>query len=145
MVRELRDGGVLPFKYVVADCLYGNSPEFLAAVEEAVGTIHFVSIPADTRCWLQGPVMATTQYTYTGEKRTKRVVAATAKEPIAVETVAKSLHKCFWYQRNVSEGTKRPIQYEFTKRQVTLCGDGVPARTAWLVMQRTIGKNPSYW
>jgi SRSO17 transposase len=145
MLRELRVEGVLPFKYVVADCLYGNSPEFLAAVEEAVGTIYFVSIPADARCWLQGPVMATKQYTYQGEKRTKRVVAATAKEPIAVETVAKSVHDCFWYRRHVSEGTKGPIQYEFTKRQVTLCGDGVPTRTVWLVMKRTMGANPSYW
>jgi SRSO17 transposase len=145
MLRELRDEGVLPFKYVVADCLYGHSPEFLAAVEETVGTIYFVSIPADTRCWLQGPVMATKQYTYKGEKRMKRVVATTAKEPIAVETVAKSLHDCFWYQRHVSEGTKGPIQYEFTKRQVTLCGDGVPTRTVWLVMKRTMGENPSYW
>jgi SRSO17 transposase len=145
MLRELRAEDVLPFKYVVADCLYGNSPEFLAAVEEAVGTIYFVSIPADTRCWLQGPVMATKQYTYKGEKRTKRVVAATAKEPLAVETVAKSLHDCFWYQRTVSEGTKGPIRYEFTKRQVTLCGDGVPARTVWLVMKRTMGETPSYW
>jgi SRSO17 transposase len=145
MLRELRDEGVLPFKYVVADCLYGNSPEFLKAIEEAIGTIYFVSIPADTRCWLQSPVMATKQYTYKGERRTKRVVAATAKEPLAVETLAKSLHDCFWYQRKVSEGTKGPIQYEFTKRQVTLCGEGVPARTVWLVMKRTIGGSPSYW
>jgi SRSO17 transposase len=145
MLRALRDEGVLPFTYVVADCLYGNSPEFLAAVDEAVGTIFFVSIPADTRCWLPSPVMATKQYRYKGEKRTKRVVAATAKEPVTVETVAKSLHDGFWYQRNVSEGTKGPIQYEFTKRQVTLCRDGLPARTVWLVMKRTRGENPSYW
>ena len=145
MLRALRDEGMLPFKYVVADCLYGNSPAFLAAVEEAGGTIYFVSIPADTRCWLHSPVMATKQYTYKGEKRTKRLVAATAKEPMAVEAVAKSLHDCFWYRRNVSEGTKGPIQYEFTKRQVTLWGDGVPARTVWLVMKRTMGENPSYW
>lgn len=145
MLRALRDEGMLPFKYVVADCLYGHSPEFLAAVEEAGGTIYFVSIPADTRCWLKSPVMATKQYTYKGEKRTKRVVAATAKEPMAVEAVAKRLHDCFWYRRNVSEGTKGPIQYEFTKRQVTLCGDGVPTRTVWLVMKRTMGENPSYW
>src|SRR5215510_12961390 len=82
MLRALRDEGMLPFKYVVADCLYGNSPALLAAVEEAGGTIYFVSIPADTRCWLHSPVMATKQYTYKGEKRTKRLVAATAKEPM---------------------------------------------------------------
>src|SRR5918998_3262230 len=46
MLRELRDEGVLPFKYVVADCLYGNSPEFLEVVEEESRTIYFVSIPA---------------------------------------------------------------------------------------------------
>jgi SRSO17 transposase len=145
MVRELRNEGVLPFKYVVADCLYGNSPEFLEAIEEAVGTIYFVSIPADTRCWLSGPVMATKQYRYKGAGRAKRVVAATAREPMAVETVAKRLHECFWYQRKVSEGTKGPIRYEFTKRQVTLCRDGLPARAVWLVMKRTIGENPAYW
>jgi SRSO17 transposase len=145
MLRELRDEGVLPFKYVVADCLYGNSPEFLEAVEEVMSTIYFVSIPANTRCWLQGPVMKTKPYTYQGERRTKRVVAATAKEPIAVETLAKSLHDWFWYRRNVSEGTKGPIEYEFTKRQVTLCGGGLPTKTVWLVIKRTAGANPSYW
>jgi SRSO17 transposase len=145
MLRELRDEGVLPFKYVVADCLYGHSPEFLEAVEEEASTIYFVSIPADTRCWLQGPVMQTKQYTYKGERQTKRVVAPLEKEPIAVETLAASLHNCFWYRRKVAEGTKGPIEYEFTKRQVTLCGAGRPTRTVWLVMKRTMGANPSYW
>jgi SRSO17 transposase len=102
MLRELRDEGVLPFTYVVADCLYGNSPAFLDVVEEESRTIYFVSIPAATRCWSQGPVMESKQYTYKGARRTKRVVAATAKEPITVETLAKSLHNCFWYRRNVS-------------------------------------------
>jgi SRSO17 transposase len=144
MLWELRDEGVLPFKYVVADCLYGHSPEFLEAVEEEASTIYFVSIPADTRCWVQGPVMQSKQYTYKGERRTKQVVSTLAKEPIAVETLAKSLHNCFWYRRKVAEGTKGPIEYEFTKRQVTLCRDSRPTRTAWLVMKRTMGPNPSY-
>jgi SRSO17 transposase len=89
--------------------------------------------------------MKTTPYTYRGARRTKRVVAAREKEPSAVETWAKRLHDCFWYRRKVSEGTKGPIEYEFTKRQVTLCGDGLPVRTVWLVMKRTVGANPSYW
>jgi SRSO17 transposase len=145
MLRALRDEGVLPFKYVVADCLYGNSPEFLDIVEEESPTISFVSIPADTRCWLPGPVMATKSYPSQGQRRTKRVVAATAKEPLAVEAVAKSLHDCFWYRRHVSEGTKGPIEYEFTKRQVTLCRNGLPTKTVWLVIKRTMGVPPSSW
>jgi hypothetical protein len=102
-------------------------------------------MPADTRCWVQGPVLQTKQYTYKGERRTKRVVSTLAKEPIAVEALAKRLHDCFWSRRKVAEGTKGPIEYECTKRQVTLCGDGRPTRTVWLVMKRTMGANPSSW
>jgi hypothetical protein len=47
--------------------------------------------------------------------------------------------------RKVSEGTKGPIEYEFTKRRVTLCYDGLPAKPVWLVMKRTVGERPSYW
>ena len=145
MLRDIRTAGILSCKYVVADCLYGNSPTFLDAVEEDGSTIFFVSIPSDTRCWLQGPVLEAKQYSYKGEVRAKRVVAQQAKAPMAVEAVAHSLHDCYWYRRKVSEGTKGPIEYEFTKRQVTRCKDGQPDKTVWLVMKRTIGEHPSSW
>jgi len=51
---------------MTADCLYGNSPEFWAACEVCVGTVAFVAVPEETRCWL-APVAPTTQsYTYKG-------------------------------------------------------------------------------
>jgi SRSO17 transposase len=144
MLRELRDAGVLPFKYVVADGLYGHSPEFLQAIEACPGMIYFVSIPSDTRCWLQGPVLAAKHYKYKGEVRSTRVVAQQEKAPMTIEAVAQSLHDGFWYRRNVSAGTKGPMVYECTKRQVTRCNDGQPDKTVWLVMKRTIGEPPSY-
>ena len=56
----LLDGeDVLPFMYVVPDCLQGKSPEFLAAVASYVALTFGVAIPADTRCWTQGPVLET--------------------------------------------------------------------------------------
>src|SRR4029450_14001174 len=55
MLQAMAHEGLLPFKYVVADCLYGNSPDFLDAVDACVGVTTFVAIPADTRCWLQRP------------------------------------------------------------------------------------------
>ncbi len=53
MFQELQHQETLPFRYVVADTIYGNSPEFIEAVEKCNGTIYFVSIPADTQCWLR--------------------------------------------------------------------------------------------
>jgi hypothetical protein len=37
MLQAIAQEGVLPFKYIVADCLYGNSPDFLEAVDACVG------------------------------------------------------------------------------------------------------------
>src|SRR5712691_9113052 len=52
MLQAIRSKGRLPFKSIVADCLYGNSPDFLDAVDSCVGVTSLVSIPAETRCWV---------------------------------------------------------------------------------------------
>jgi SRSO17 transposase len=144
ILRDIYQEAMLAFKYIVADCLYGNSPEFIEAAEQCDGKIYFVSIPSDTRCWVQGPVIQPKRYTYKGEMRAQRVVRQTEKTPLAVAVVAKSIHDCFWYRRKVSEGTKGPIEYEFTKRQVMLSKDNLPYKAVWLVMKRTIGEKPTY-
>jgi SRSO17 transposase len=63
MVQAIAPEGLLPFTYVVADCLYGQSPAFLEAVDACVGVTTCVAIPADTRGWLQRP--RTEDRTYT--------------------------------------------------------------------------------
>ncbi len=50
-----------------------------------------------------------------------------------------------WYRPKVSEGTKRPIEYELTKRQIILAKNGLPTKTVWLVIKRTIEDNPTYY
>lgn len=109
MLHAIAQAGLLPFKYVVADCLYGNSPNFLDAVDACVGVTTFVAIPADTRCWLHTPRTAEQAYRYKGEVRTKRVVLGAHDDPCPVATVAESLPPSRWYQRTASEGTKGPI------------------------------------
>ena len=34
--------------------------------------------------------------------------------------------------------------YAFARQRVTLCQDGLPGRTVWLVIKRTVGANPAY-
>jgi SRSO17 transposase len=55
MLQAMAHEGLLPFKYLVADCLYGNSPDFLDAVDACVGVTALVAIPSETYCWLQRP------------------------------------------------------------------------------------------
>jgi SRSO17 transposase len=144
MLQAIVQEGLLPFKYVVADCLYGNSPDFLDAVDACVGVTTFVAIPADTRCWLQAPRTAEQTYRYRGEVHTKRMVVAPANAPCTVAALAARLPASSWYQRQVSEGTKGPIMCAFARRRVTLCKDGIPERTVWLVIKRTMGADQTY-
>jgi SRSO17 transposase len=144
MLEAIAHEGLLPFKYIVADCLYGQSPTFLDAVDACVGRTALVAIPSETRCWLQRPQTETKSYRYKGEARAKRVVGAPNSVPSTVAAVATSLPPSSWYRRQVSEGTKGPIVYAFARPRVTLCQDGLPDRTVWLLIKRTLGAEPSY-
>jgi SRSO17 transposase len=146
MLEAIAQEAILPFKYIVADCLYGNSATFLDAVDACVGRTALVAVPSETRCWLQRPRTADKHYKhykYKGEARAKRVVEPD-RAPRMMATVAASLPASSWYRRKVSEGTKGPIAYEFARQRVTLCKDGLPDRTVWLVVKRTLGAEPSY-
>jgi SRSO17 transposase len=141
MYRGLRAEEIIPFKYVVADSIYGANPDFIAAVGEKVGTTYFVSMPSDTLCWLQRP---STEEKLLRGNVVKPVVPETEKKPVTFATLANNINSFFWYRRKVSEGTKGPIEYEFTKRRVTLCKDGLPDKTVWLIMKRTLGADRKY-
>jgi SRSO17 transposase len=144
MYRRLRDESDIPFKYVVADSVYGANSDFIGAIEEKVGTTYFVSVHSDTSCWLQEP--STEARTVRGKegKKLKRVVSEKERKPVDFATLAKGINSFFWYRRKVSEGTKGPIEYEFTKRRVTLCREGLPYRRVWLIIKRTPGVNREY-
>jgi SRSO17 transposase len=64
--------------------------------------------------------------------------------PRTVATLAARLPASSWYRRQVSEGTKGPIEYAFARQRVTLCKDGLPDYTVWLVIKRPLGPEPSY-
>ena len=71
-------------------------------------------------------------------------MADTDSKPISVRDLAKNINDYFWYRRQVSEGTKGPIIYEFTRRQVVLAAAGLPEKTVLLLIRRTIGDDPQY-
>jgi SRSO17 transposase len=142
MLQAIVREGLLPFKYVVADCLYGNSPDFLDAVDACMGVTALVAIPSETRCWRQRPKTEDKTYRYKRAERSKRVVVASGPAACTVAAVAASLPASSWYRRKVSEGTKGPIEYAFARQRVTLCKEGLPERTVWLVIKRTVGATP---
>jgi SRSO17 transposase len=139
MLEGIVRDNVIPFRYVVADSIYGSSPEFLEAVEKVTGVVYMVTLPRDTFCWTQGPATLEKTYRYAGEERKKRILSETEDKPITFEKLSKRTNNYFWYRHTVSEGTKGPIAYEFMKKRVVLAKDGKPDRTVWLIVRRPIG------
>ena len=133
----------LPFRYVLADSVYTN-PDFIEAVESLAGVTYLLQVAEDTLCWLQKPVVVDKTYKYRGQVLSKKVLSSKTKNNISVKTLAKSINNFFWYRRKVSEGTKGPIEYEFTKRRIVLSRQGLPHKTVWLLIRRTLEKEPQY-
>ena len=135
--QAIRGEGRLPFKYLVADCLYGNSPDFLDAIDACVGVTSLVS---DSRRYA---VLAPAPADHGENLYVQRSSAfANAWSPPQVAGAAARWRP--WRRAcrpragiavAVSEGTKGPIEYEFARKRVTLCKDGLPERTVWLVHQ----------
>jgi|GEM_PF-6335721 len=55
MLFRLWKEGTTPFKYVLADSIYGENPDFIDAAESINDIIYFVEIGSDTLCWLKRP------------------------------------------------------------------------------------------
>ena len=132
MLKHMVQERPFPFRWVVADSIYGNSPEFMNTVENCPGLHYFVCVPSDTPCWLTMPITRKKAYKYKGQLSEKNVLERTEKKPIRPDALARSIHDFSWCRRTISEGTKGPIAYEFTKRCIVLSENGIPDKTVWL-------------
>ena len=144
MLQDIAEQGVLPFRYILADSVYGNSPEFIEAADSLIDVTYMVQVPENTLCWLKQPVLIKKSYSYRGKKKIRKILSDESSKPFSFKDIAESLHNTFWYRRKVSEGTKGPIEYEFTRRRVVLARDGLPDKTVWLLIRRSIGDEPRY-
>jgi SRSO17 transposase len=143
MVQAIAHEGLLPCKYLVADGLSGQSPAFLDAVDACGGVPALVALPSETRCWLQLPRPAEPSSRYQEAARAKRVVLDPGSAACPVAAVAARRPASRWDQRTVSDGTTGRIAYAFARQRITLCTEGLPERTVWLVSKRTRGAAPS--
>ena len=75
MFSAIASQGVIPFKYVTADTVYGNSPGFIEAVESVAGVVYFLAVPCNTLCVLKQPLVVEKEYRYRGKKQVKKQVA----------------------------------------------------------------------
>lgn len=84
------------------------------------------------------------QYSSKGKVKSKTILKDSENRPMPVKVLAKDSNGGFWHRRKVSEGTKGAIEYEFAKHRITLSRNGLPERTVWLIIKRTLSDSPEY-
>ncbi len=62
MLASLRSESVLPFKYILADSVYGMSPDFISAAEALPDATYLVQVSKSTQVWLKQPMTVTRDY-----------------------------------------------------------------------------------
>jgi SRSO17 transposase len=136
MVRQADERGV-PFRWVTADSVYGDSPTFVQGVR-SLGKWYVVDTSADARVWLEEPVVRPAGSKGTRGRATTRPTVTTKPEPVSV--VVARLPKNAWRQLTVAEGSQGPRVFEYAVLWVWFSEEGLPSGRERLLVRRSLGQ-----
>jgi len=129
--------GKLPFFWVAADALYGDSPAFRDGVA-ATGKCYFTAIKENSLIWSTPPKVHIPKWSGHGRHPTRLCLSDTRKHPVPIKDLVKKIQKQAWVQAVVKEGSKGPIVCDFAFLRVTESRAGLPADQLWLIIRRNL-------
>jgi SRSO17 transposase len=136
MVRQAFERG-LPFRWVTADSVYGDSPTFVQGVRE-LGKWYVVDTSADARVWLSQPevIPAGTR----GPRGRPTTQPRTATKPERVDEVVARLPAQAWKRMVVAEGSQGPRNFEYAFLWVWFSEGGLPSGRERLLVRRSLSQ-----
>jgi SRSO17 transposase len=136
MVTLAAERGV-PFRWVTADSVYGDSPKFVQGLR-ALGTHYVVDSSADARVWLEEPeVIPAGTRMPSGQRTVKPKVTI---KPQRVDEVVADLPSTAWKQLVVAEGSQGPRRFEYAELWVWFSEEGIPSGRERLLVRRSLGQ-----
>lgn len=135
MVRQALERGV-PFRWVTADSVYGDSPTFVQGVRE-LGKWYVVDTSADARVWLSQPEVIPAGTQERGRPTTQPRVAT---KPERVDEVVARLPAKAWKRMVVAEGSQGPRNFEYAFLWVWFSEGGLPSGRERLLVRRSLGQ-----
>jgi SRSO17 transposase len=129
--------GSLPFQWVAADELYGDSPDFRDRVAD-MGKWYFTEVRCSTLVWRHRPQVYMPQWSGKGRRPTRLRLRTPNDRPSRVDQLVKRIPKQVWTRAVVKEGSKGPIVCDFAFLRVTEARGGLPGPEVWLVIRRNV-------
>lgn len=141
LLRQLVERGVLPFQWVAADALYGDTPAFLDGVHD-LGKWYFVEVACDTRVWWRRPQVYVPERSRRGRRPTKARLRYPYQCPRRLDAIVRRIPARLWQPYLIKEGSKGPLICAFAFLRVSVVRSGLPGATVWLVLRRNL-EDPS--
>jgi len=137
LLQTAQTRGNLPFSWVAADELYGDSPAFRDGVD-ALGKWYFTEVKNTTPIWHSRPTVYIPRWKGHGRRPTRLRLRYASQHPVQVKDVVKNIPKQDWIQASIKEGSKGPIAGEFVFLRVIESRGHLPAAELWLIIRRNL-------
>ncbi len=137
LLAHALERGELPFQWVAADELYGDSPAFRDGIA-ALDKWYFVEIRCTTRIWLERPEVGVPTWKGKGRRPTRIRLRNPQQTPIQVNELTRQLPAATWGRARIKEGTKGPLVCDFACLRVIEVRDDLPGQELWLILRRNL-------
>lgn len=131
----------LPFEWVAADELYGDSPAFRDGVA-ALGKWYFTEIKTTSQVWLKRPEVHVPAWKGRGRHPTRLRLCHPTDKAVPVQSLVAQIPASAWTRATIKEGSKGPIVCDFAFLRVAESRGGLPGPNLWLVIRRNVD-NPA--
>lgn len=137
ILQRTLKAGHLRGRWVSGDAVYGSDPALRDGVEQA-GLYYVFEVRNNERVFTSRPATAVPQWRGRGRKpqRERRVEGSAGPQMVA--EIAAGVTEQQWQSLTVAEGAQGPRRYQFYRRRVWECRDGLPGRECWLLLRRNL-------
>jgi len=133
--------GDLPFQWVAADELYGDSPAFRDGVA-ALNKWYFTEIKCNTPIWSVRPEVHVPEWNGHGRHPTRLRLRHPSDRPVQVKGLVAGISKQGWTRATIKEGSKGPIVCDFAFLRLIESRKNLPGPEVWLIIRRNL-EDPS--
>jgi SRSO17 transposase len=142
MIRRTQAAGKVRFDWIVADALYGDSGDFLDALDK-MPQRYLLEVKKNTLVWTVDP--ATLPGQTPGPKMRKKLGSYRYDEVRSVQELGAELSNDAWRPLKLREGSNGPLVFEFAVLRVWAMRHNRPGPPIWLVLRRSLDRQEMWY
>jgi SRSO17 transposase len=137
LLKRAVQRGSLPFQWVAADELYGDSPAFRDGVAQ-LNKWYFTEIKRSTLIWESRPEVFLPEWKGRGRRPTRLRLRHEKDHPLRVDDLIPNIPTEAWSKATIKEGSKGPIVCNFAFLRLIESRANLPGPEVWLIIRRNL-------